>query len=84
MKEKRLEIANELQKSINTKRGNLNNATALIASMDKRPRITIKGSQGYSCPSFILPARLAKDLLGAMHTLLVQDLKASEEVFKRL
>ena len=84
MKEKRLKIANELQKSIDTKRGNLKEATAFIANMENRPRIIIKGSQGYSCPGFQLPARLAKDVLGVMHTLLVQDLKAAEEVFKRL
>jgi len=84
MKEKRLETAWKLRDSINGKRGNLKEAELFIANMDKRPRIIIKGSLGYSCPGFTVPARLAKDVLGVMHTLLAQDLKAAEEVFKRL
>ena len=83
MKEKRLEMAKGLLLDINIKRGNLNNATAFIESVANRDRIQINPS-GCIRPSFILPARLAKDVLGVMHTLLVQDLKAAEEVFKRL
>ena len=85
MKNKRLKIANGLQKSINSKRGNLKDAAEFIAAMEGKKDIIIKaGAGGYDQAYFRFPVHLAKDVLGVMHTLLVQDLKAAEEVFKRL
>ena len=34
--------------------------------------------------TFVVPSHLAKDVLGVMHTMLEQDLKVAEEVFKRI
>ena len=61
MKEKRLEIANELQKSINTKRGNMKDAAEFIAAMEGKKDIIIKADwdlidQAY----FRFPVHLAK------------------------
>ena len=64
MKEKRLKIANELQKSIDTKRSNMKDATAFIAAMEGRKEIIVKSAAGgYDTTYFRLPSRLAKYVL---------------------
>ena len=84
MKEKKFKIAEGLRNNILRKKRNLKDAAEFMAGMEKREEILISPVGGYRDPSFHVPVRLAQGSVEIMVKMLALELKAAEEVFKRL